>query len=350
MTVELLEAHRRELTGHCYRMLGSVIDADDAVQETMLRAWKSMGRFEGRASVRTWLYRIATNVCLDAIAHRPGRTRPMLLADEGTVEDPMIEHPRTRWLEPIPDGKVVDDDAGPEQRAIGRQNVRLAFVAALQLLPPKQRAVLILSEVLEWSAAEVADVLETSVASVNSALQRARATLASRNVARSSGIEEIDEQLVGRFVDAFHSYDVETLTSLLREDATFSMPPFSLWLRGRGPVAAWLLGRGAGCRDSRLVRTSASGAPAFGHYHPCAGGGHHPWALIVLETSGGSIEGWNSFLDTATLFPLFDLPPHLPAAFAADSNPKSGSTSDISSGDLIDGVAHPRHVSCETLE
>jgi RNA polymerase sigma-70 factor (ECF subfamily) len=294
-------------------MLGSVVDADDAVQETMLRAWRSLDRFEGRSSVKTWLYRIATNACLDIISGRPVRIRPMESGEEGTVDDPLIEHPRTHWLEPIPDAHVIAPDAGPEQRAIERQNIRLAFVAALQHLPPKQRAVLLLTEVLGWSAAEVAETLETTVASVNSALQRARATLASRKVDRQMSLAEAEQQLLDRYVEAFHSYDVDALTSLLREDATFSMPPYSLWLRGPQPGREWLLGHGIGCRGSRLIPTQACGLPAFGQYRCAEGGGHAPWALIVLETDGKRITGWNSFLDTATLFPRFGLPMSLPA-------------------------------------
>jgi RNA polymerase sigma-70 factor (ECF subfamily) len=313
VNIEALEAHRAELTGHCYRMLGSPVDADDAVQETMIRAWRALDRFEQRASLRTWLYRIATNVCLDALADGRHRFRPMETGDAGTIEDTLVEHPRTHWLEPVPDARVIPDDAGPEYRAIQRQHIRLAFVAALQHLPPKQRAVLILTEVLGWSAAEVAETLETTVASVNSALQRARATLATKNGAAPETLGEAEEELLEKYVDAFHRYDVEMLTSLLREDATFSMPPYALWLRGPEPVRGWLEGRGCGCKGSRLVPTKACGLPAFGQYRVSPDGGHEPWALIVLETRDGKISGWNSFLDTARLFPLFGLPSSLPA-------------------------------------
>ena len=310
--VAQLETHRAALTGHCYRMLGSPVDAEDAVQETIVRAWRSLDRFQGRASVRTWLYRIATNVCLDALSQRSRRARPMEDGPPGSVDDALEVRPRTHWLEPIPDAHALPADADPFELAALRQSIRLAFVAALQHLPPRQRATLILTEVLGWSAAEVAECLETSVAAVNSALQRARETLVTRNVA---GSEErlTDEQsrLLERYVDAFHRYDVNGLAGLLREDATLSMPPYTLWLRGPEAIRTWLLGRGAGCRGSRLVPTSACGSPAFGQYRSVAGGGYQPWALIVLELSGDRIASWNSFLDTENLFPLFGLPPQL---------------------------------------
>jgi RNA polymerase sigma-70 factor (ECF subfamily) len=313
-TATQLEEHRTALTGHCYRMLGSAIESDDAVQETIVRAWRSLDRFDGRASLRTWLYRIATNVCLDALADRSRRARPMELGPAGSVDDPLHELPRTHWLDPISDAHAVPADADPSERAVLRQSIRLAFVAALQHLPPRQRAALLLTEVLGWSAAEVAETLETSVAAVNSALQRARATLAGRDVAQGGApLSETQSRLVDRYVEAFHRYDVDALTALLREDAVFSMPPYALWLRGREPVRSWLLGRGAGCRGSRLVPTEACGSPAFGQYHSDeAKGGFRPWALVVLELSGDQIAGWTSFLDAEALFPRFGLPPQLP--------------------------------------
>ena len=312
-TATQLEEHRAALTGHCYRMLGSAAEADDAVQETVLRAWRSLERFDGRASLRTWLYRIATNVCLDALADRSRRARPIELGPEGSVDDPLNELPRTHWLEPIPDSKALPADADPSELLVLRQSIRLAFVAALQHLPPRQRAALLLTEVLGWSAAEVADTLETSVAAVNSALQRARATLATRDVSAGGGaLSESQSRLLNRYVEAFHRYDVDALTALLREDAAFSMPPYALWLRGREPVRSWLLGRGAGCRGSRLVPIPACGSPAFAHYKPTGPQGTlRPWAVVVLELSGDQIAGWTSFLDTETLFPRFGLPAEL---------------------------------------
>jgi len=312
-TATQLEEQRAALTGHCYRMLGSAAEADDAVQETVLRAWRSLERFDGRASLRTWLYRIATNVCLDALADRSQRARPMELGPEGSVDDPLNELPRTHWLEPIPDSKALPADADPSELLVLRQSIRLAFVAALQHLPPRQRAALLLTEVLGWSAAEVADTLETSVAAVNSALQRARATLATRDVSAGGGaLSESQSRLLNRYVEAFHRYDVDALTALLREDAAFSMPPYALWLRGREPVRSWLLGRGAGCRGSRLLPIAACASPAFAHYKPAGPQGTlRPWAVVVLELAGDQVAGWTSFLETETLFPRFGLPAEL---------------------------------------
>src|SRR5688500_3543995 len=306
-----LEVHRTALNGHCYRMLGSPFDAEDAVQETMVRAWRSLDRFDGRSSLRTWLYRIATNVCLDALSDRSRRARPIEEGPVGTVDDELESRPRTHWLEPIADAKALPADADPFEQAKLRQSTRLAFVAALQHLPARQRAALLLIEVLGCSAAEVAECLETSVPAINSAIQRARATLASRNVtvAAADALSDTQSTLLDRYMDAFHRYDVDALVALMREDATLSMPPYTLWLQGHDPIRAWLLGRGAGCRGSRLVPTQACGSPAFAQYrNNGAGGGYHAWALIVLEVSGDRITGWNSFLDAENLFPMFDLP------------------------------------------
>jgi RNA polymerase sigma-70 factor (ECF subfamily) len=253
-----LEEHRSVLTGHCHRMLGSATDAEDAVQETMVRAWRGLDRFDGRASLRTWLYRIATNVCLDALSDRSRRTRPMEASRVGTVDDPLEAPPRTHWLEPILDARALPVHADPSELAVLRQSIRLAFVAALQHLPPKQRAVLLLTEVLEWSAAEVAECLNTSVAAVNSARQRARSTLSTRDLSGApASLSEAQSTLLGRYVDAFERYDVDGLTALLREEATFSMPPYALWLRGPAAIRTWLQGRGSACRGSRLVPTAA---------------------------------------------------------------------------------------------
>ncbi|WPB79580.1 sigma-70 family RNA polymerase sigma factor [Archangium violaceum] len=313
-TAANLEEHRTALTGHCYRMLGSAAEADDAVQETMVRAWRNLDRFEERSSMRTWLYRIATRVCLDVLGDRSRRVRPMELGPVGTPGDTLTRLPGSEWLEPIPDALALPSDADPSELVVLRQSIRLAFVAALQHLPPRQRAVLLLTEVLGWSAAEVAESLETSVASVNSALQRARATLATRDLTQARApLSDAQSTLLDRYVEAFERYDVTALTGLLHQDATLSMPPFCLWLQGHEPISQWLLGRGSGCRGSRLVPTSACGSPAFGQYRPPAepGGPHKPWALIVLELSGDRIAAMNSFLDTATLFPRFGLPPEL---------------------------------------
>jgi len=312
-----LETHRSALTGHCYRMLGSAFDADDAVQETMVRAWRGLDRFDGRASLRTWMYRIATNVCLDALSARERRARPMEDGPEGTVDGALETRPRDHWIEPIPDARALPVDADPQALAALRQSIRLAFVSALQRLPPRQRAALLMADVLGCSASETAEGLDMSVAAVNSALQRARATLGrTRTTAAVEPLSEAQARLLERYVDAFHRYDVDGLVSLLREDATLSMPPYTLWLRGRDDIGTWLLGRGNGCRGSHLVPTAACGLPAFGQYRPAPPGAEHthrPWALIVLELSGERITGWNSFLDTEKFFPLFDLPPFLTA-------------------------------------
>lgn len=308
-----LEEHRTALAGHCYRMLGSAAEADDAVQETMVRAWKSLARFEERSSLRTWLYRIATNVCLDAIDDRARRERPMDLGPAGTVDDP-LETPEVRWLEPIPDAHVLPADADPAELLVLRQSIRLAFVAALQHLPARQRAALLLVEVLGWSAAEVAESLEMSVAAVNSALQRARATIAARDVSLDAPpLSRDDAAVVDRYVRAFERYDVSAFSEMLRQDATMSMPPYSLWLLGRDSIAAFLGGPGKECRGSRLVPVAASGAPAFGQYRVSPDGGFRAWAILVLDVEGGEIAAWNAFLDTSSLFPRFGLPLTLPA-------------------------------------
>jgi RNA polymerase sigma-70 factor, ECF subfamily len=311
-----LEAHRPALTGHCYRMLGSVFDADDAVQETLIRAWRAWDQFDCRSSVSTWLYRIATNVCLDELKNRGRRARPI---EEGSPSSgsPSVEfltqRPSAYWIEPILDARIMPGEADPSERAMLRQSVRLAFVAALQHLAPKQRAALLLTEVLGCSAAETAEILETSVASINSAVQRARAALAKRSETEPPELTEAQQDMLRRYVAAFESYDIDSLTGLMREDATFCMPPYWLWLQGPQDVRTWMLGLGSGCRGSRLVPTAACGWPAFAQYRPNPAGGHKAWALIVLELSRDRISGVNSFLDTENLFPRFDFPLTLPS-------------------------------------
>jgi RNA polymerase sigma-70 factor (ECF subfamily) len=310
-----LEQHRRELTAHCYRMLGSPFEAEDAVQETLIRAWKGFDRFEGRAALRSWLYSIATNVCLDMLNGRERRARPM---DLGPAREPIEANlnvlPETTWIQPIPDG-LVTPEGDPADVAVAHETIRLAFVAALQHLPPRQRAALILCEVLRWQATEVAELLDTSVASVNSALQRARSTLAAGNVSATDTaqpLNDADRALLARYVDAFEQYDIEALTSLIQEDAQQSMPPFDLWLRGRDDIFTWWFGPGIGCKGSRVIpTTAANGSPAFGQYKPSPDGGYEPWALQVIELEAGKIVEFTFFLDTATLFPLFGLPARL---------------------------------------
>ena len=312
-----LEAHRRELTAYCYRMLGSPFEAEDAVQDTMLRAWRALERFEGRASLRSWLYRIATNVCLDMLDGRERRARPMDMGEARSPDGPVGDIlPEVTWIEPVPDGRVLPE-GDPAAVAESRETIRLAFVAALQHLPPRQRAVLILCEVLHWKASEVAELLDTTVAAVNSALQRARAALEAADVADAGGgrLSEHDRELLARYVDAFERYDMEALTALIHEDATQSMPPFDLWLRGRDDIFTWWFGPGIGCKGSRVIPTvSANGSPAFGQYKPSeTGSGYDPWALQVLEVSDGRIVELSFFLDTDTVFPLFGLPARLDA-------------------------------------
>jgi RNA polymerase sigma-70 factor (ECF subfamily) len=287
------------------------------VQETLLRAWRGLDRFEGRAALRSWLYRIATNVCFDMLNARERRARPM---DLGPAREPVESNlnalPEVNWIEPIP-ASAVAPESDPAEVAVAHETIRLAFVAALQHLPPRQRAALILCEVLRWKASEVAELLETSVASVNSALQRARATLEASDVGTEPApqLDEADRELLSRYVKAFEAYDIEALTSLIQEDATQSMPPFDLWLSGRDDIFEWWLGPGIGCRGSRVIPTvAANGSPAFGQYKPSeSGSGFDPWALQVLEVSDGRIVELTFFLDTDRVFPLFGLPPRLDA-------------------------------------
>ncbi|SEG09658.1 RNA polymerase, sigma subunit, ECF family [Actinacidiphila yanglinensis] len=330
---ERLEAHRSELTGYCYRMLGSAFEAEDAVQETMVRAWRGADGFEGRASLRSWLYRIATNVCLDSLKAGNRRARPMDLSPASRADAVLADRtPEADWVEPVPDVRALPSSGDPADVVVSRESIRLAFVAALQHLPPRQRAVLILREVLAWKASETAELLGTTVASVNSALQRARATLAESGVsaehradpeaaAASGGVPGVSapamdkerQALLDRYVDAFERYDLDALTSLLHEDATLSMPPYPMWLRGREEIRAWFGGTGIGCAGSRLLPVAASGAPGFGQYRrDPSGSGHHGWALQVLDVSEGRITALNSFLDVEHLFPLFGLPLELP--------------------------------------
>ena len=309
-----LEEHRRELTAYAYRMLGSAFEAEDAVQETLVRAWRAFDSFEGRSALRSWLYRIATNVCLDMLAGRQRRARAMDLGPASPASSALGSPlPEAAWIEPIPDGRVIPEAADPADLAVARESVRLAFVAALQHLPPRQRAVLILREVLRWRAEEVAELLGTTVASVNSALQRARATLAARKAEGTADPAEPmnaeQQALLARYVDAFERYDMDSLTSLLHEDASWSMPPYALWLQTHEDVVAWCLGPGIGCEGSKLVPTMANGSFAFGQYKPDPdNGGHAAWSLQVLDLSGDRISGITFFLDTERWFPLFGLP------------------------------------------
>ncbi|MEU9536014.1 MULTISPECIES: sigma-70 family RNA polymerase sigma factor [Streptomyces] len=311
-----LEGHRVELTGYCYRMLGSAFEAEDAVQDTLVRAWRSFDKFEGRSSLRSWLYRIATNVCLDMLNAGKKRARPVDLTGPTPLAQAALNPlPENAWLEPMPDGRILPTTDDPAEAAVARESVRLAFVAALQHLPPKQRAVLILREVLAWKAAEVAELLDTSVASVNSALQRARATLTDQDTLAADAANPLDEEqtkLLDRYVAAFEGYDMKALTALLHEDAVMTMPPFDLWLRGHDDITGFMTTMGASCAGSRLIATSANGTPAFAHYKPNPEGpGFVPWAVQVIDIKDGAITGMHCFLDTPRWFPLFGLPDHL---------------------------------------
>jgi RNA polymerase sigma-70 factor (ECF subfamily) len=297
-----LEAHRVELTAHCYRMLACAAEAEDAVQETFVRAWKNAGRFdEGRAALRTWLYRIATNVCLDMARAVQRRALAMDLgpaAQAGSALGAPLDP--GAFVRPVPDRLVLPSGGDPAELAVQRDSVRLAFVAALQSLPPRQRAVLILREVLSWSAEETAALLGSSTAAVNSALQRARAALSARRPPAGGG--EIDEELLDRYVTAFTSYDVDGLVALLHRDATMSMPPFAWWLAGRDAIRAALLGAGGACADDRLVRTAANGSPAVAQYRD-----GRAFGLVVIDVRDGLIAAMTTYLD-ASLFPVFGLP------------------------------------------
>jgi RNA polymerase sigma-70 factor, ECF subfamily len=311
---EDLEQYRRELVGYCYRMLGSVFDADDAVQETMVRAWRGIEGFEGRSSMRSWLYRIATNVSLDMLRGSQRRASPIDMGPSGTNDSfTGATLPESTWVQPIPDSAVLPASSDPAEVAAAKETIRLAFVTALQCLPPRQRAVLILREVLRWQAAEVAELLGSSVASVNSALQRARATMAARETEAPTAevLGEDQRALLARYVDAFERYDIASLVGLLRDDAVMSMPPFNFWLRGPAEMGRFFLGAGGACRGSRLLATEANGCAAFGQYKPGDDGTFKPWAIQVIETTGDRIVGHHNFVDPS-LFAAFGLPASLP--------------------------------------
>ncbi|MEZ0064570.1 RNA polymerase sigma-70 factor (ECF subfamily) [Streptacidiphilus sp. MAP12-20] len=309
-----LEQYRRELTSYCYRMLGSPFEAEDAVQETMLRAWRGAAEFQGRSSQRTWLYRIATNICLDMLRGRRRRALPIGLVPSTSANDPVLGPalPQTRWVLPVPDARVLPDSSDPAELAASRESVQLAFVAALMCLPARQRAVLILREVLGLTAAEVADLLGTTTASVTSALQRARVTLAGQAALPTPPSRPDDaarHRLLAEYVDAFERYDVARLTSLLRDDAVQQMPPFALWIQGADEIGRWMLGPGSECRGSRLLPTSANGCPAFAHYRSDGRGGHRAFSMQLLEVEpeGDRIRALHSFL-LPELFATFSFP------------------------------------------
>lgn len=309
------EEHRRALTGYCYRMLGSPSEADDAVQDTLLRAWQSFDRFEGRSSLRSWLYRIAHNVCIDMHRSPQRRARPMDMGPSQRTADvvlgPQLEE--YHFVQPVRDDAVLDLDGDPADVASARESIRLAFVAALQHLPAKQRSSLLLCDVLRWPAADVAELLETSVASVNSALQRARATLAAkRSEPLDTRLDPRHQALLARYVEAFEAYDIPAVVALMREDAVLTMPPWDTWLQGREDVGDWMLGPGIGCKGSRLIAVDVNGTAGYASYKPGPSGHLEPWAVQVIEVAGGRIVGHHNFIG-AEMFAHFGLPPHLEA-------------------------------------
>ncbi|PDP86589.1 RNA polymerase subunit sigma-70 [Glycomyces fuscus] len=310
--MRLADPYRRELFAHCYRMLGSVHDAEDLVQETYLRAWKAYDRFEGRSSLRTWLHRIATTACLTALEKR--RRRPLPTGLGGPTAEPegeLADRPELPWLEPVPDALVGVDDPGAV--VVARESVRLALVAALQHLQPRQRAVLILRDVLRYSAAEVADTLGVSVPAVNSLLQRARAQL-TRTTPREEEVAEPgpeQRRVLDRYVSAFESYDISAITELFTDDAVFEMPPFATWVRGAGHIGRLVAAHcpASGPGDLALVPTAANGQPAFALYMRGGDGVHRAFGIQVLELAPGAdaVAHTVMFFDTG-LFRHFGLP------------------------------------------
>jgi RNA polymerase sigma-70 factor (ECF subfamily) len=306
---EQLEPYRHELTGYCYRMLGSIHEAEDAVQDTMLRAWRALPAFEDRAGLRPWLYRIATNVCLDMLKGRSRRALPMDVAPVASGElrrgDP---RPEATWIQPAPDSVILAPEGDPAERAVSRESVRLAFIASLQHLAPRQRAVLILRDVLRWRATEVATLLETSADAVHSALRRARAALVDIDrESRPAQQAAADRELLAAYVDAFERNDVEALVGLLRDDAILEMPPFELWMRGPDDIRRWLLAVDA-LGQELLTPINANGSPAVAVYRPREPTGQPTaFAIHVLDTAAGRISAIHVFLDPA-LFDLFGLP------------------------------------------
>jgi RNA polymerase sigma-70 factor (ECF subfamily) len=304
-----IERYRHELTAYCYRMLGSTFEADDAVQNTMLRAWRAVDRFEGRSSVRSWLYRIATNVCLDLLNGRRRRALPMDLGPsspgDGSGE---LAATDVLWLQPIPDDAITPAGRSAADVAVARDSVRLAFIAALQFLPARQRAVLILRDVLGWAAAEVAELLDMSSIAVHSSLRRARDAIARHDpgAVSAKALGSDQEALLARYVDAFERFDVDRLVSLLREDAVMSMPPRALWLQGAETIRTWWGGPGSTCRGTRLVPTAANGAPAFALYRPTEGS-FEAFAIQVVDVVGDRIGGLHTFIEP-DLVARFGLP------------------------------------------
>lgn len=315
------EAYRRELLAHCYRMLGSVHDAEDLVQETYLRAWKSYDAFEHRSSVRTWLYRIATNVCLTALESRSRRPLPTGLGGPRSEPgDKLVERGEVPWLEPCPDDMMLGDQSDPATLVASRESIRLAFIAALQYLPPRQRAVLILRDVLAWRAAEVAELLDTTTVAVNSTLQRARAQLQQAPVDRDSVVEPTSPEqrdLLDRWVTAFWEKDIARIVEMFAEDAVWEMPPYTAWYQGAEGIGRLIDTQCPGGREEmRLLPTTANGQPAFGLYMRDETGAFLPFHLQVLSVTPAGVDHVVAFFDRR-LFRTFGLPDSLPAESVA---------------------------------
>ncbi|NJC65817.1 sigma-70 family RNA polymerase sigma factor [Planosporangium flavigriseum] len=310
------DPYRRELLAHCYRMLGSVHDAEDLVQETYLRAWRSFHQFEGRSSLRTWLHQIATRVCLTALESRRKRPLPTGLGAPGIdAGDPLVQQPEVPWLEPVPDIMVSAEATDPATIVTARQSLRLALIAALQHLPPRQRAVLILRDVLQWRAAEVAELLDTTTTAVNSMLQRARAQLDQAAPAEDDIVEPTaadQRELLDRYVTAFEEKDISAIVELFTKDAVWEMPPFIGWYQGAENIARLIDTQcpAEGPGDMRLVPTRANGQPAFGLYMR-DGDVYRPFNLPVLTLSASGVTHVACFFDVR-LFATFGLPETLP--------------------------------------
>ena len=306
----LTQRYQRELLAHCYRMSGSVHEAEDLVQETLIRAWKASADFQGRSSVRTWLYRIATNVCLTNLEGRPRRPLPTGLgATESDARDPLDAQPEIPWLEPIPDAAVQVEE---------KDTIRLAFVAALQHLPARQRAVLILRDVLRWSAAEVAEALDTTSAAVNSALQRAHAQLDKQQLDAdhlTPSLNEAQEKLLVEYVEAFWNKDIDRIVNLLTAEATWEMPPFTGWYAGPESIGTLIDTKcPGGHHDMPMIRTEANGQPAFALYMRTQQGDFEPFHMQVLELDGDRVAHVSAFFGHE-VFVRFGLPERLPADY-----------------------------------
>ncbi|KQX51291.1 sigma-70 family RNA polymerase sigma factor [Paenibacillus sp. Root444D2] len=318
--LDMAEELRSELIGYCYRMMGSIFDAEDAVQDTMLRVWQSWDQIRQDSSRKSWIYRIATNVCLDKLRHAKRRALPMDLSDPATIiVEPRDNLPRTAWIWPAP------DTAGdPADIAVSRETIRLSFIAILQTLPPRQRAVFILHDVFRWPAKQTADAMGMTVAAVNSTMQRARVTLTQANL-RSDALREMDvdadQRLLACYVEAFEQYNIEKLLALFHESGSLSMPPFVMWVCGKMKMASFYQTTRNHCTGSRLVSVRANGnCPAYAQYVQAGRAGVLvPWGIHILEIQNGKIAHIHHFIDT-DLFAQFGLPTYLDASMDFTAN------------------------------